>query len=116
MKKRSRSINIFSMSALDLFASALGAFILLGVLLLPYFPNTGDSPQRISDLRAQLQQQAAENMRLAATLEQLQQQLQQSQTRVAQLERQAARADELEAQLQQSQAKLQQTQGALRTA
>ena len=26
MKKRSREINIFSMSALDLFASAMGAF------------------------------------------------------------------------------------------
>jgi len=116
MKKRGRDINIFSMSALDLFASALGAFILLGVLLLPYFPNTGDSPERIADLRAQLQQQATENMRLAEQVEQLQEQLQQSQTQVAQLERQAARADELEAQLQQSQARLQQTQDALRAA
>jgi len=116
MKKRSRDINIFNMSALDLFASALGAFILLGVLLLPYFPNTGDSPQRVADLRAQLENQAAEHMRLAQQVEQLQEQLQQSQARVAQLERQAARANELEARLQQSQAQLQQTQDALRTA
>ena len=42
MKSRSREINIFSMSALDLFASALGAFILIAVALFPYFPNTGD--------------------------------------------------------------------------
>ena len=40
MKARSRALNIFSMSALDLFASALGAFILLAVIALPFFANT----------------------------------------------------------------------------
>ena len=39
MKRRSREISIFSMSALDLFASALGAFILLAIVIFPYFPN-----------------------------------------------------------------------------
>ncbi len=39
MKTRNREINIFSMSALDLFASALGAFILIAIILLPFFPN-----------------------------------------------------------------------------
>jgi len=48
MKRRNTEVNIFSMSALDLFASALGAFILLTVVFLPFFPNTGDSP-RISE-------------------------------------------------------------------
>ena len=43
MKSRSRELNIFSMSALDLFASAMGAFILIAFVLFPYFPNTGDS-------------------------------------------------------------------------
>ena len=55
MKSRSREINIFSMSALDLFASALGAFILIAVALFPYFPNTGDSPERVAEVRAQLE-------------------------------------------------------------
>ena len=40
MKRRSREISIFSMSALDLFASALGAFILIAIVVFPYFPNT----------------------------------------------------------------------------
>ena len=40
MKRRSREISIFSMSALDLFASALGAFILIAIVIFPYFPNT----------------------------------------------------------------------------
>lgn len=34
-----REFNIFSMSALDLFASALGAFILIALVIFPYFPN-----------------------------------------------------------------------------
>ena len=44
MRRRSREISIFSMSALDLFASALGAFILLAVVVFPFFPNTARSP------------------------------------------------------------------------
>lgn len=54
MKQKSREINIFSMSALDLFASALGAFILVTVVLFPYFPNTGDSPERVAKVKEQL--------------------------------------------------------------
>lgn len=40
MRRRNREINIFNMSALDLFASALGAFILLFVILMPYYLKT----------------------------------------------------------------------------
>ncbi len=54
MKRRGREVNIFSMSALDLFASALGAFILIAVVLFPYFPNIGTSPENIAALRARL--------------------------------------------------------------
>lgn len=38
-RQKNREINIFSMSALDLFASALGAFILITVAALPYYLN-----------------------------------------------------------------------------
>lgn len=41
LRARNREINIFSMSALDLFAAALGAFILIAIALFPYFLNTG---------------------------------------------------------------------------
>ena len=40
MKLRSREINIFSMSALDLFASALGAFILMSLIFMVFFTIT----------------------------------------------------------------------------
>ena len=39
MKRRRPELTIFSMSALDLLASALGAFILITVVLIPLFPN-----------------------------------------------------------------------------
>lgn len=44
MKIKNRDINIFSMSALDLFASGMGAFILLAVISLPYFGNVSKIP------------------------------------------------------------------------
>ncbi len=56
MRKINREINIFNMSALDLFASSLGVFILITVLLLPFYPHTGDSAPQNAKLRQQLQQ------------------------------------------------------------
>ena len=44
MKPTRRELSIFSVSAIDLFASALGAFVVVAFVLLPYFPNTGDAP------------------------------------------------------------------------
>lgn len=41
MKSRRRSISIFSISALDLFAAALGAFILIVLVLFPYYKLGG---------------------------------------------------------------------------
>ena len=43
MKPTRREASIFSVSAIDLFASALGAFVVVAFVLLPYFPNTGDA-------------------------------------------------------------------------
>ena len=39
MKRRARETDIFSMSAIDLFAAAMGAFALLAIVLLPYYQN-----------------------------------------------------------------------------
>lgn len=66
MKRRNRELNIFSMSALDLFASALGAFILITIVLLPFFPNLDMSGQE----KAELEQAKAELEQAKAKLEQ----------------------------------------------
>ncbi len=87
MKKRSRELNIFSMSALDLFASALGAFILITIVLLPFFPNLNMSGQ--AQAQAELAQAQAELAQAQAKLEQAQ----------AELERAKAEAPKTESQL-----------------
>ena len=65
MKKSNREINIFSMSTLDLFASAMGAFILITLVLFPYVLNTvdseeGDSEDREAEVKAELAERLAE--------------------------------------------------------
>jgi uncharacterized protein YoxC len=55
MKRLKREINIFSMSALDLFASAMGSFILLAVILFPYYLKNADIVETMSILRQQLE-------------------------------------------------------------
>ncbi|MCY4346506.1 MAG: hypothetical protein OXC17_06885 [Aestuariivita sp.] len=44
MKKRNREINVFSISALDLFASALGAFIILTLIFMVFFSMISRQP------------------------------------------------------------------------
>ena len=44
MRPTRREASIFSVSAIDLFASALGAFVIVSFVLFPYFPNTGEVP------------------------------------------------------------------------
>jgi hypothetical protein len=87
MKRRSREINIFSISTLDLFASAMGAFILITLALFPFFPNTGDSPERVSEVREEMREalEQAEAEAQAASG-----QLQTALGRVADLEQQLA--------------------------
>lgn len=55
MKRKARTeMGTFSASAIDLFASALGAFIIITVVLFPYFPNLSPDPLKaiIDQLRS----------------------------------------------------------------
>lgn len=88
MKTRSKDINIFSMSALDLFASALGAFILVSVVLFPYFPNTGDSEVRVAEVRARLEQVQSRLHASQSQLAQAQDRLQAAQSQLGACETQ----------------------------
>ena len=115
MKKRSREINIFSMSALDLFASAMGAFILITIVLFPFFPNMGDSSERIAVEKARLEQEQAKLRRERTGLEQERAKLKQEKAKVpktkvedAELQRERARLEQERAKLKQEKAKLEQ--------
>ena len=115
MKKRSREISIFSMSTLDLFASALGAFMLITVVLLPFFPNLNISGREKDELeqakieleqtKVELEQAKAQSEREKATLDRKTAQLEQEK---AQLERAMAKAPRTKSPLEKQVAALQQ--------
>ena len=95
MKKKNRDINIFSMSALDLFASAMGAFVIIAVIMFPYFPNMGDSPGQVARVREEMQAEidalaaeleacVAENSQCQADLSEAQEQITEVQAQLAQ--------------------------------
>ena len=52
MRSRQRNIAVFSISALDLFAAALGAFILIVLVLFPYYQlgGTDTSMEELEEL------------------------------------------------------------------
>ena len=98
MRLRSKEINVFNMSALDLFASALGAFILITLVLFPYFPNTGDSQERVDEVKAELAQTEAELEQTGAELEQTSAELEQANAEMERLR--AQQKPDLERELQ----------------
>jgi hypothetical protein len=78
MKYKDRTLAVFSVSALDLFASAMGTFILIAIVLFPYYLNTKDA--------------AAEAKRRAAEVEALQRRAAQAKAKAAKAKREAAKA------------------------
>ena len=49
MRRSNRNIEIFSMSVLDMFASALGAFILCAIILFPYYKKDNSQERAATD-------------------------------------------------------------------
>jgi hypothetical protein len=66
MKRRNRTISILSMSALDVLAMATGVFVLLLVMLMPYYRKTMDAEAAIEAARVA----AAETLAEVQSLEQ----------------------------------------------
>jgi hypothetical protein len=66
MKRRNRGISILSMSALDVLAMATGVFVLLLVMLMPYYRKTQDAEAEIAAVRVA----AAESLAEVQSLEQ----------------------------------------------
>ena len=56
MKRRSRDINVFSVSALDLFASALGAFILISIIFMVFFTKTSTDDGALAEAQAAVEE------------------------------------------------------------
>jgi len=60
MQRPSRETSIFNMSALDLLAMATGTFVLIVVILLPYYRKEFDAHAQILDLKAATETKSAE--------------------------------------------------------
>lgn len=78
MKQRSREVNVFSVSALDLFASALGAFILMSLIFMVFFTMTSQDVGQLEELQAALEQCGTERAQAQASLAQCEARLGQS--------------------------------------
>src|SRR5918994_4938127 len=67
MKRPNRTISIFSMSALDVLAMATGVFVLLLVMLMPYYRKTLDANAEIEGARMAAAETLAEVQSLQTT-------------------------------------------------
>jgi hypothetical protein len=101
MRRPNRDTTVFTTSAVDLFASALGAFILLVMLLFPYYRNAGDATahSRTLDVMAQRDLAARDVQDLLAQQNALRQQLERldatNRAEESRLERQRSRLETL---------------------
>lgn len=71
LRRRERTISIFTLSALDLFAVAMGAFVLMALVLMPYYRMHFDAFERIDAVEAatEAMQAEADRLRRAARAE-----------------------------------------------
>lgn len=63
MRRPNRNVSFLTMSALDLLAMATGTFVLLVVLMMPYYHRTFDANDEIRDMRADRATMQAETER-----------------------------------------------------
>lgn len=97
MRRRNREINIFNLSMLDVIAGAMAAFLILMVILLPYYDKDAiDQQAIIAELRQTLAQQQPALQAAQAEAEAARAQAQAS---AAETEHQRQRADALAQQL-----------------
>jgi len=101
MRRPSRNIEIFSLSALDLFACALGAFIIITILLFPFYQKTLPLIQQVSALTSQLSASQAAAEAQAKEIDQLKGQLQAAQAQAADIGKLQAQVQALQRQLAQ---------------
>jgi hypothetical protein len=97
MRRRERTVSIFTLSALDVLAMSTGVFVLLLVLLMPYYRRTFDANAEIeavrvaaASTRAEISALDAEARRLTAEAEATEEEAEQLNAAAAALELEAA--------------------------
>jgi hypothetical protein len=71
MARRRTTVGIISLSAIDLFASTLGAFVIITAILIPYYPNMKDGAATTERLKAEIAVEREEAAALADEHEKL---------------------------------------------
>jgi len=80
-KRKNREINIFSMSALDLFASGMGAFIIIAVIALSYYLKTNpDLIEQVNLAKTKLKKERLEHAAAKTALAEVKERLQRKET------------------------------------
>ena len=102
MKRSNRELVIFSMSALDLFASALGAFILVTIVLLPYYLKHEDVVNDNNQLRQQITEIESTAANTAAELKKAKAKIASAKAVLKKLQKESKNAGGLENQLKQA--------------
>jgi hypothetical protein len=74
MRRPSRNIEIFSMSVLDMFASALGAFIMVAIILFPYYQKNKPIKEKLDSEIAELKRLQEDVDKTNAQAEKIEQQ------------------------------------------
>ncbi len=98
-RRRAKGLEIFSMSALDLFATAMGVFILVAVIALPYYKKEiPDLREKVRALAAELGKKEAEISEMAARLQKQKQETQAAKSAAAQAQDQLQKQNETERQ------------------
>jgi len=91
MKPRNREINIFNLSMLDVISGAMGAFLIIMVVLFPFYKKESidyqkmiqESNNQLADVQRQIIEQQQQLIERQQQSQQQQQELQQAQTRLA---------------------------------
>ena len=96
MKKKSREINVFSMAALDIFASAMGVFMLIAVVLFPYYMKNSEAVSMAFEARAIAEQKRIKAEKAMAEANRSKRQAEEA---ISKAEKQKKRADAAEKEL-----------------
>jgi uncharacterized protein YigA (DUF484 family) len=107
MNRRNRELVIFSMSALDLFASALGAFILVTIVLLPYYLKHDDVVRDNNRMRSQIAELQSAVASAQAEIAKAKQEEEKLKAEIQKLKQQGKDASALAAKLKQAQQRAQ---------
>jgi len=92
MKKKDRTLNVFSVSALDLFASAMGTFILIAIVLFPYYLKTETATAQVKQNAAKIEKIKKRAAQAKAAVEKAKREAAQAKAEAKKAKKEAAKA------------------------